>query len=86
MARNSTSKAKKTMADVISMLPFMFSISTKAKRILSISTSCFVGFSTTSSKSTVIPPKQFRKHFASAKTKAYSPNISKKWKVKSWIS
>ena len=73
-------------ADAIWMRPFIFFISTRGKRISSTSTSCSVGFLMIRLKNMAIRPRRSAKHFASAAMKAYSPNISKKWRVRSWIS
>ena len=73
-------------ADAIWMRPSIFFISTREKRISLTNTSCSVGFLTTRLKNTAIRPRRSERRFASAATKAYLPNISKKWRVRSWIS
>ena len=59
--------------------------STPIKPTSSTNTSRSVGFSTICARNTAIRPKRFATRFTSVATKAYSLNMSKKWRMKSWI-
>ena len=51
----------------------------------STNTSRSAAFSTICARNTAIRPKRFATRFTSVATRAYSLNMSKKWRMKSWI-